>query len=144
MSLDLNDAVTALNVVLTGVLGYYALVLAKTQHRTDRTRLRLELFDKRYEIFDAAGSFITHYYTETPKLTHSEVLDLLKKIAPSDFLLSKDVQEHITRLSGRVLAIGNDDQPDVLALDFDERLNRAATDFVELREVFKPYLSLKP
>jgi hypothetical protein len=66
--------------------------------------LRLNLFDKRFEMFDTVMRFLTLVVTKG-SVTHEERIDFVQKTRAGRFIFNKEADEYFIHLSKEAIAI---------------------------------------
>lgn len=130
--------------ILTAVIGVAVVYIAWNQHVTNKTRLKHELFERRFEIYEATRSFIHRMETAVKEMKEEDIIRMeeeLKKyqseILPTVFLLRRKCSDYLQRL--------HDEGVGLLSLslkirDLAERLDKiekpeAAKELMEHKEV---------
>ena len=136
------------------VIGAIVAYIAWQQHKTNKHRLKMELFDRRYKVYDAVITTITKRYSKF----HDEiVLDLHRDISSARFLFNsdKDIMDFIGTVLSAAKDIVNFRRKAGAGFEayseLDEEQKQTATDLrdnifslrQEAIEVFSKYLTLE-
>ena len=139
------------NVVVTLVLGSALYSIYFKQMRTDRMRLKHELFDRRLEIFETVNSAVFEFnrdatfQRETLRQLHRASLD-------AEFLFDDDVSQHIDRLSTWglkhiLLQRRFNENPRGMGQDKLDEMHRVEQNIIDNRDVhrnlMRPYLKIE-
>jgi hypothetical protein len=84
----------------TIVIGGVATYIAYQQWRTNSRRVKLDLFDRRFRVFDATRNLLGSWYTVG--LNDEEYLKFLRETAEADFLFGSEVKEYRDEIYQRV------------------------------------------
>jgi len=125
--------------------------VAFMQWRLARKRVRLDFYDRRYKVYDAARTLLIAIVTEG-KASPKAYQEFSREVAPAEFLFAASVREYIESVQMKsaeltlVLAKMENPNYEGYQADVDRQLilylwfeSQIATD--GLRSVFKPYLS---
>jgi hypothetical protein len=77
-------------------------IIAALQWRVADNKLRLDLFDRRYKVYDATRKFLSVILREA-KFTHSELFEFYAGISDAEFLFGADVTEHLEKIRKRAV-----------------------------------------
>jgi len=83
---------------LTPIIGALAVYIAWQQHRTNRNNLRLNLYDRRYEVFDALMSLLAHI-AQRVDVTDEQLYEFYRATNQSQFLFGKEISEYLEEIS---------------------------------------------
>lgn len=86
--------VTALAALLTPVIALAAAYIGWQQWRTNRKKLKLDLFDKRFTVYDATRTFIGQVLAGT-HATDAQTFDFLSRTRDADFLLNREIADYL-------------------------------------------------
>jgi hypothetical protein len=86
--------VTTLAALLTPVIAVAAAFIAWQQWRTNRNKLKLDLFDRRFAIYDAARTFIGQLLAGT-HASDAQTFDFLSRTRDAEFILDKDIADYL-------------------------------------------------
>ena len=138
-----------LSALLTPVIGLLAGYIAYEQMRTARAKLRLDLFDKRVALYEAAMTFLAHVGT-SGTVTHAERVAFFREVRNSRFLFEPTVHERMVTIyqrAGDLLfaeALQTGPQPDkqqeAIEAKWKTLLPWFATQLDEMPNLFIPYL----
>jgi hypothetical protein len=133
--------------VIAGIVAY----IAWQQHKTSRDTLRLQLFEKRYEIYATLMNFMSRIVADAEPSVE-DIMLLKAKTSDARFLFDDDVCQHITdafekawdirraqrKLSGP--APTTDEQRDALIDEEAKLLGWFNKQVQQTQEKFDPYL----
>jgi hypothetical protein len=118
-----------------------------------RTKLRHDLFDRRFKVFEAARTFLVAV-RRSRKTSVSEFSDYKAGVIDAQFLLSKEVHAYlfeIRRRAAAMQAINATAEPLPPGAKKAELVDKAGAEFTWLSEQldvlpdkFKPFLTLEP
>ena len=91
---DWMDIFTAL---LTPTIAILGIGIAGLQWRINKARLQHELFEKRWEIFDATSNYLGYIVTEA-KYDKEEDYEFLKRTRGAFALYNKDIIEYLSEI----------------------------------------------
>ena len=134
---DWIDISTAL---LTPVIAIAGVGLGILQWRINRARLQHELFDRRYEIFEATKEFLVAVITEA-KMKHEDRIKFLKGTKGAFALYSKSIVEYLDKVHKQSLALhlhaqkGNNEAEHEILVWFGEQIEK-------VDEIFKRELKV--
>ncbi len=86
----------------TVVLGMSVAVVAWLQWWVALNKLRLDLFDRRYKVYNATRKFLAGILGEA-KLTNSELFEFDVGTSDAEFLFGADVVEHLAKIRTQAL-----------------------------------------
>jgi hypothetical protein len=86
----------------TLVLGVAVAVVAWLQWWVALNKLRLDLFDRRYKVYDATRKFLAGIFRDG-KFTNSELFEFYAGTSDAEFLFGADVVEHLAQIRKRAL-----------------------------------------
>ncbi len=139
---------TYTNIATVGIT-ILALYIAYQQYRIQKAKVRLDLYEKRFRVFELTRNIILKTLKSGP-LFNQDVLNSLEEfsMATSErhFLFKKDVNDFIANLKKDLIEIYSidDNTPDSKLKDKKNNLLLSFHDKVEdLPRVFSPYLSFK-
>ncbi|HYX09249.1 MAG TPA: hypothetical protein VE912_21120 [Bacteroidales bacterium] len=95
------DILTAL---LTPTIALAAVLITWQQVRISRNRLKHELFDRRYKLYEAARDLIGHSVSRGHP-TDEELFDFVLKTRESEFLFDKNVSEYLNEIYNKAVDI---------------------------------------
>lgn len=105
---EIKPVIELSQALLTPVLAIFGVWFAWRQVKTNRSRLKLDLFDKRYELFSAAGEVILIVLTEgSLRLIENEdhrnaLVRFRNAYATNRYLVNKDAQDFFKELDKKV------------------------------------------
>ena len=85
---------------LSSLMALGLLYLAYQQHQTNRNRLRMDLFDRRYKVFEAVKNYVGRIMTKEG-ITHEIEYQFFDETEHTDFLFDEDLSEYLRGLSRR-------------------------------------------
>jgi hypothetical protein len=118
------DFFTALIPIAIAVLGSY---IAIQQYRTNRRKLKIDLFDKRYEIYDA----INKYLVVVIKGNHNNLTyqqDFTAGTRGAQFLFNEEIKEYIDEIWSKSV--------DLIEWSEDEKTSTHASERAEHKKWF--------
>jgi hypothetical protein len=77
-------------------------IIAALQWRVADNKLRLDLFDRRYKVYDATRKFLGTILREA-KFTNSELFEFYAGTSDAEFLFRADVVKHLAEIRKRAL-----------------------------------------
>jgi hypothetical protein len=86
----------------TLILGVAVAIIAWQQWRVADTKLRLDLFDRRYKIYDAAKTFLA-VIIRNATFTDSQLFEFNAGTLDAEFLFKADVVEYLNQIRKRAL-----------------------------------------
>ena len=124
-------------------------IVAFQQWRVARNKLRLDLFEKRYKVYNAALEFLQMFFV-SDSFTDAEYGRFVIGTSGAEFLFGNDVVQYLTRIREEVAMLHmhqwhieqKESKKDVLkhSRSKDERVARLKAQDAELRRVFGRYL----
>lgn len=139
---------------LTPLIGLLAAYIAWQQWNTRRDSLRLDLFDKRYTVYEGVKSFIEEVIREGHP-TKEDIFDLKRKTHDVDFLFGEDIRNRVDEIVEKgarlktlneYLAVTPDNPEDKdreeLIEEEEELLNWFTNEYTRTREKFAQYLKI--
>lgn len=84
--------VTALSALLTPLIAALAVYIAWQQSRTSTSKLKLDLFDRRFAIYEAASDFLGTM--RSGKISGQALFDFLRKTSQARFLLNGEIADY--------------------------------------------------
>lgn len=82
--------------LLTPVIALFAVYVAASQWRTARNKLRLDLFEKRYVVYEAAQKFIGSIVT-SGKVKDDSMFAYMTATRAAKWIVSLEVEEYLER-----------------------------------------------
>lgn len=139
---------------LTPIIGLLAAYIAWQQWNTRRDSLRLDLFDKRYTVYEGVKGFIEEVIREGHP-TKDDIFDLKRKTHDVDFLFGEDIRNRVDEIVEKgarlktlneYLAVTPDNPEDkdreALIEEEEELLNWFTNEYTRTREEFAKYLKI--
>ena len=145
---EVAEIISAFGTLILGVIVAY---IAWRQHKTDRNKLKLDLYDRRLKLYEAAMDFIAGV-VRNGNAEDVALIEFLKSVRESRFLFSKEVEKYFTQLytRGVDLQYSNKVTSDPGVPVGEERTEAArehadifkwfAKQFEELKERLTPYM----
>lgn len=133
----------ALTLVIAGAVAYVAM----KQENTNALRLKLELYDRRIQVYEAVKSFLSIFPIQEIKQEH--IKDLYINGSQADFLFGAEIGKYIDELYKRGLHLitlnkrvetGSATDDDYKKIE--EELNWFPKQFDAARDKFQKYLNL--
>ena len=88
------DITSGIGTLIIAVIVAY---IAWRQHCTSRDRLRLDLFDKRYQVYATLVNFLS-YVASNPKPEANKIMEFKARTSDAAFLFDADLCQHITQV----------------------------------------------
>lgn len=85
-----------LQALLTPVIAFFAVYVAASQWNTARNKLRLDLFEKRYAVYEAAQRFIGSIVT-SGTVKEDSILTYMIATRAAKWIVSHEVDEYLQR-----------------------------------------------
>jgi hypothetical protein len=76
------------------IIGAGVIYIARQQHKTNKDRLKMELFDRRYKIYEALAELLTTDTITTDDLRKYRI----NVVAPAQFVFKRDVQDALAEV----------------------------------------------
>lgn len=92
-----KDWIDILSALLTPTIAIAAVIIGILQWHLHRSKLRYELFAKRYAVFDKIKTFIK-LNTKNPSLSETQWLEFLQETKGAGFLFSEDTEKFVNEL----------------------------------------------
>ena len=92
-----NDLIDILSALLTPTIAIAAVVIGFLQWHLHRSKLRYELFDRRYGVFNKITTFIKLNIIN-PSLSDTQCLEFLQETKGTGFLFSEDAEQFVNEL----------------------------------------------
>jgi len=86
----------------TLVLGVSVAIVAWLQWWVALNKLRLDLFDRRYKVYDATRNFLGAIIREA-KFTNSELFEFYARTSDAEFLFGADVVDYLGQIRKRAV-----------------------------------------
>jgi len=87
--------VPVLSALLTPIIAIIAAYIACQQWRTNRNKLKLDLFDRRFAVYDAARNLVRDVLTQA-HLSDEQLLTFRAKTGEASFLLNQGIARYLT------------------------------------------------
>jgi hypothetical protein len=82
--------------LLTPVIAVVAVYIARQQWKTNAHKLKLDLYDRRFKVFEAAREILGLMYTSGVR--DAQLLNFLTKTADTEFLFGREVKEYLEEI----------------------------------------------
>ncbi len=136
--------------IATLFLSVAVVVIAALQWRVVDNKLRLDLFDRRYKVYDAARNFVASIMREA-SVTESQLADFNIGTSDAKFLFEPDVAEYLAEIRKRALHLrttrellkrppASDDELARLAQAENDAVSWLGDQITEMTKIFTPYL----
>lgn len=140
---------TLLFSIATLFLSLAVVVIAWQQYRVAENKLRLDLFDRRYKVYDATRKFLIQI-AQYNSFEEPELVNFAAGISDAEFLFGADVVEYLKQIRKRALDMRDHQAILEQELRDDELSRRAHTEqdhrswlkkqITDMASVFAPYL----
>ena len=138
--------------LLTPLIALIAIYIAYQQHKTNRDKLRLDLFEKRYAIYKGIQKFLT-LILRAGKTNYEELMQFNGETQDATFLFRDEIPAYIGDIYSKandLIATTETYKPLPVGED-KSRLVKEATELTrwltkqlpELKDVFAPYLKFE-
>jgi hypothetical protein len=143
-------AVTLFFSIATLFLSIAVVVIAWQQWRVAESKLRLDLFDRRYKVYDATRKFLSVIIREA-RFTNSDLFEFNAGTSDAQFLFKPDVAEYLAEIRRQALHLRTtrellkkpritDDELARLAQAENDDLSWLGDQIIAMTKVFAPYL----
>jgi hypothetical protein len=88
--------------IATLIVGLIVGYIAWQQWQVAKAKLRLDLFDRRYKVFDATRKFLV-VIVKNARFDDSQLLDFCAGTSDTEFLFGRDVVDYLTQIRTRAL-----------------------------------------
>jgi hypothetical protein len=138
----------------TPIVGLIVAYVAYRQYKTHQDKLKLDLYDRRYKVFEAARQFIIHVM-EGGNAEREGLVKFITATVETVFLFDEDIVKYLDTLLAKGARVqrlhtelGNSKLPegeerDKKAKEQEECLNWLTEQFDELKTKFRPYLGFR-
>jgi len=137
----LTDFFTALIPI---VLSIFVILIAIQQYRTNRRKLKLDLFEKRYKVFDVTIKFIGDV-VRSQNFEHQTGSDFLEGTRGAEFLFDAEIKLYIDEIWERAVNISvwaEDESTSTHAAERNEHMKWFVKQLREVDQRFKKYMQL--
>ena len=83
--------------LLTPIIGLIVVYVAYQQHLTNRNRLRLDLYDRRFKLYNEIQSFLASI-AQRGDVSDHDLMDCLRNTKEAIFLFKEDISKYIDEL----------------------------------------------
>jgi len=130
---NVQQMIAAVQILLTLAIAAFVALVAWRQHKTDRDKVRLDLFDKRFASYEALRRFLKMIMSNPAGL--NELQQLYEETSTMSFLFGSDINDYRRKLHHNAVRLRTvDHMVDDLKND-DER-----SDLLEEREKLQKWL----
>jgi hypothetical protein len=98
----LSTLVSILGPIATLMVGFAVAFIAWQQWQVARNKLRLDLFDRRYKVFDATRKFLAVIVRDATFLD-SQLLEFYAGTSDAEFLFDADVVDYLAQVRKRAV-----------------------------------------
>ena len=137
---------------LTPLIAVVVTYVAWRQWRVNVYRLRLDLFEKRYAVFDATRKFLSLILRKAT-FEMNDFYEFRANVSDADFLFKKDVVKYLGNIDDKALQLNTtqDTYKPLLAGDERTKLVKEEKEILkwltdqlpELKKIFTPYINFK-
>ena len=154
MSSGVPSWITYLSALLTPAIGVGVVAIAFLQWQTNKNRLKVELFDRRYQIYRAVKDLIDSIMVEGGvKISEKEANRFVLAVSESQFLFDKELATYIKSISKKAVKMAvlerhlkelpaGERRTEVVS-ELDKVLGWSINQSGILAEKFSPFLKLK-
>lgn len=93
-----------LSSLLVPLIAIITVYIAYQQHKTNKNRLKFELYNKRYEVYVCVKTFISHVVSISDIDTNT-ALKFLRETREAEFLFDNEIIEYINELYKKALEV---------------------------------------
>jgi hypothetical protein len=101
---ELPESVIILSAILSPMLAVITVIIIILQYRLAKYFWRLDLFEKRYSIYNSSIEFISKIVSNA-KITNDELFSFLRNTRDRDFLFADDIKKYLNELYSRALEL---------------------------------------
>jgi len=130
----INDLIQDTTTSVTVMIAVAAFYVAYQQYKTNKNKLKLDLYDRRYKVYQSVVKFITGAVQDR-NVTNVEITTLQRNTRDSIFLFRAEVIEYINELVQRGSQLQADPQ--------NEQKEWFCKQLSLVNEKFNPYLSFQ-
>jgi hypothetical protein len=98
---DVIDTINALGILIVGLItafvAYRQYELNKSICRNDTLKIKLQLYEKRFEIYQSIKNYLSIIFRDA-NIQNNDLFDFLVKTAQAKFLLNKEINNKIEEL----------------------------------------------
>jgi hypothetical protein len=134
-----------------GVISAAGVFIAYKQSRIATAKLNLDLYDRRFKVFEATRAFVTAFLT-AGKYESDEFVKFMAATSEAVFLFDEEVPQYLGELRGKIYnyrkvvaqlkGAADDKQRGELADQLAATETAMSEEFQRLIKLFKPYLKL--
>jgi len=137
----ITDFFIALIPIALAILGSY---IAIQQYRTNRKKLKIELFEKRFSVFDSINKFIGAV-VRTQSVDQQQRNDFLAGTRGAEFLFDESIKQYVTEIWEKSVDLGVWAEDERTSTNASERAEQMKWFVKQLREIddrFKKFMQL--
>jgi len=137
--------VSLVTATLPIILTFFVIYIAYQQYQTNRRKLKLELFDKRFFVFESTKDFIQGVITSTSFQKENQNLFHLNTRG-AQFIFGSDTKAYLDEVWSKFVDLKLWEQDESLAKHAEERAEHLKWFTSELQNIdlkFVPYMELK-
>lgn len=126
------------------VLTIFGVYIAIQQYRTNRKKLKLDLFEKRYEVFSSINKFIG-VVARSRRFDHQHGNDFLAGTRGAEFLFDSHIKSYVNEIWIKACDLetwANDEKTSDHAVEKAVHMKWFVAQFIEVDERFKKYMQL--
>jgi len=146
---DFIDFISKLSPIGTLMVGFAVVCIAWQQWQVAHAKLRLDLFDRRYKVYDATRAFLS-VIVANENFDNSQLFTFYAGISDAGFLFDAAVVDYLEQIKTRAIDmrlknkllgnLSNDDERAHLAQAETEQLLWLSEQLKVMGKVFTPYL----
>lgn len=146
-----KDWIDLLTALLTPVVALAAIWIASRQSKINRNRLKLELFDRRFEVYSKVAAFLSQIMIDG-KVQDGAEMEFLRDTKTASVLFDDTIKELISEIYKKAIrlqtygteldALHGDSRVDNLENQTEIKIWMSGT-LLNLEDRFKPYLKLE-
>jgi len=95
-----NSFVNIFSALLTPLIALFVAYIAWQQHRTNKQKLKLDLFDRRFEVYEATKKYLAKIGAKDD-VTRDDLVNFNIETNKSYFLFGNDIQEYLNELHSK-------------------------------------------
>lgn len=147
---EIAKVINALGVVAIGVLTFF---VARGQWLTARTKLNIDLYERRLPVFNAARDFLSAIPSTRPE-ADEKYFQFVRETLNATYLFDQSIADYMRELGDRYFSMTMVSWRRVTAIDPDEKAAAEASwlegmrwlqgEYSELEKRFEPYLTIEP
>ena len=140
-----------LSALLTLVLSVIATLIIIFQYLLQKNRWRLDLFDKRYDIYERVGNFLSQI-SQHREIADEQLFSFLRETKTCEFLFNKEINSFIddlykkalklNSLEGELKFVSDDNTRNKIIVEQTKIAKWFGNQFEESRKLFGKYLTI--